>query len=86
MHERHHMALADMMQPPAKGPGLPCSVGALLNTLDGDELAALQTMLGTPERPGWTASQVYQALTAEGYSVGYQTINRHRGGNCRCFR
>jgi hypothetical protein len=67
--------------------GLPCSVGVLLNTLEGDELDALILMLGNPEeRNGWSASAIYDALTAEGYAVGQQTITRHRRGRCRCGR
>ena len=66
--------------------GMPCSVAVLLNTLEGDELDALVSMLGTPEQPGWTAGDIYDALAAEGYKVGYQSINRHRGRKCRCSR
>lgn len=65
--------------------GLPCSVGSLLNTLEGPELDALITMLGDPQkRNGWSAGAIYEALTAEGYEVGQQTISRHRRGRCRC--
>lgn len=70
---------------PSRVHGLPCSVGQLLNKLEGPELDALLTMLGDPEkRDGWSASAIYDALTAEGYTVGYQTISRHRGRKCRC--
>ena len=65
--------------------GLPCSIGALLERLEGDERDALLTMLGTPERRGWSQHQIYDALTAEGYQVGRQTVNRHRARHCRCF-
>lgn len=71
--------------PPSKH-GLPCSVAVLLNTLEGDELAALVAMLGNEEQRGWAAGDIYDALAAEGYKVGYQSINRHRGGKCRCSR
>lgn len=64
--------------------GLPCSIGRLLATLKGDELAALEAMLGTPERRGWSQRDIYITLRAEGYEVGLQTINRHRAGMCRC--
>lgn len=82
------MALADRLTAGRPVPihGSPCSVGTLLDTLDGPELEALNLMLGTPERRGWAASDIYDALTAEGYEVGYQTINRHRGRKCRCFK
>lgn len=79
------MALADRVTKPAPTTvhGLPCSIGALLERLAGDELAALNTMLFDL---GWNAGQVYDALRDEGYTVGRQSINRHRGQKCRCFR
>jgi hypothetical protein len=43
-------------------------------------------MLGTPEKRGWSQRDIYEALTAEGHEVGFQSINRHRGGACRCAR
>ena len=79
------MALKDRLtQPPARNTGTPCSIGALIDRLEGDELAALETMLGTQEQRGWPQDAIYDALTGEGYEVGRQSINRHRGGKCRC--
>ena len=79
------MALSDRLnQRPTSTHGKPCSVGKLLDELDGAELDALQTMLGTPEQRGWAEGEIYDALIAEGYVVGRQSINRHRGGRCRC--
>lgn len=81
------MALADRVtQPPGnKQPGIPCSVGRLLDELPDSERDALQQMLGTPAKPSeWTQSAIFDALIAEGHRVGQSTINRHRGGYCRC--
>lgn len=82
------MALSERVKAgqPATIHGTPCSVGLLLDALEGAELDALKTMLGTPERRGWTASEIYSALIEEGHSVALQTINRHRGGRCRCSK
>ncbi len=82
------MALSDRLADPAPAPatGQPCSVGALLELLNGNERDALLTMLGTPENRGWTAGAIYDALIAEGHRVGFQTINRHRARRCRCYR
>jgi hypothetical protein len=81
------MALQDRLDnPPVRTTGQPCSVGALIGQLKGKELAAFQVMLGTPENWGWSQDEIYAALTAEGYQVGRQTINRHRGGKCKCAR
>lgn len=74
-------------QTPERRHGLPCSVGQLLDTLEGAERDALVSMLGDPQkRDGWSAGDIYEALRAEGLTVGLQTINRHRGGKCRCDR
>jgi hypothetical protein len=77
------VALADKTQPQSMH-GLPCSVGQLLSRLEGDELAALETMLGTPDKRGWTATAIWSACRDEGYEIGLQSVNRHRGGKCRC--
>ena len=79
------MALADRKAPPAMH-GLPCSIGELLNSLEGDELAAFKTMLGTPTNRGWSATAIWQACRDEGYQIGLQSVNRHRGGKCRCAK
>lgn len=78
------MALADKLQHPAPNmAGSPCSVRVLLDTLQGDELAALKHMLASRE---WSQAMVWKALLDEGYEVGQQSINRHRGGKCRCAK
>lgn len=79
------MALADKIaNPPADViHGLPCSIGALIAQLDGAELDALNAML---YELGWNAGQIYDALRDEGYVVGRQSVNRHRGRKCRCFK
>lgn len=79
------MALADRIKNPAANmTGLPCSIGALLETLEGDELAALKLMLAPDS--GWSQAMIWKTLMDEGYVVGQQSINRHRGGNCRCAK
>lgn len=79
------MAIADRIkqEPAPKIHGLPCSIGALLDQLDEAEAQALNVML---YELNWNASQVYDALRDEGHQVGRQSINRHRGKNCRCFK
>lgn len=81
------MALADKIKhQPATRTGLPCSVGALLDQLEGDEHHALLVMLGNTEQRGWPAGHIYDALVDEGHVVALQSINRHRGGRCRCTK
>lgn len=77
------MALTDKLtDTPRRGPGFPCSVGALLDKLPGDEADALNAMM---HELGWSAARIYEALAAEGHEVGRQTIGRHRSRACRCF-
>lgn len=82
------MALSERLAQPTEAiHGYPCSVGALLATLKGDELEAFKVMLGDPvKRDGWTASAIYDAVTAEGHKVAWSQINKHRGGRCRCAK
>lgn len=78
------MALADKLdEKPRNNSGLACSVGVLLERLPTAEAAALNKML---YELGWSGRKIYDALTAEGYYVGAQTINRHRSSACSCFR
>lgn len=78
------MALADRLQStPQRIAGLPCSIGALEDRLDGEEREALDSML---HKLGWSAARIYDALTTEGYEVGRQSINRHRAKSCRCYK
>ena len=63
--------------------GKPCSVGVLLDTLQGDELDALNSILADRD---WSQAMVWKALTDEGYEVGLQSVNRHRGAKCRCVK
>lgn len=57
-------------------------MGALLERLDPAERDALNAML---YELSWSGTQIHSALAAEGYEVGKQTVNRHRGKQCRCF-
>ena len=71
-----------------RGNRTPCSVGVLIDSLTGPELDALLFMLYGDERTrggwGWSQARVWRTLTAEGYTVSQQQINRHRSGQCRC--
>ena len=78
------MSLAERVNapPPPRRQGLPCSVGTLLSALPDAERAALQAMLDNAGL--FPASRLWVELDEEGLTVGKQTINRHRRGECRC--
>ncbi len=76
------MTLAEALTSPAPHTsGLPCSVAQILAGLDDDDRTVLQRALSDRQI---SAGQIYNALVAEGHSVGRQTIPRHRRGHCRC--
>jgi len=64
--------------------GAPCSIGKYYrdNLDDHAELAELNSLLYDE---GKDAGQVWNELDANGITVARSTINKHRGGNCRCF-
>lgn len=80
------MALSDRTTTPTPKPstGDPCSIGEVYRALADNptELRALNTLLYEQGRSG---SQVFTILTDEGFSIGAQTPNKHRGARCRCF-
>ena len=83
------MSLADLAYDRIKPrTGTPCSVGTLIDQLDGTERDALLFMLYGDTRArgghGWPQSAIYTALVQEGHVVSQQQINRHRSGQCRC--
>ena len=79
------MALVDKLAAPPDAVihGKPCSVGALLSdeSIPQAERDALQAMLNDRL---WSQQMIWAALRDEGFQVGRQSINRHRGGKCRC--
>ena len=78
------MALADRLgQQPRRATGSPCSVGELEGRLTGKEADAFRAMM---YELGWSQERIYAEVTAEGHSIGKQTINRHRSRSCRCFQ
>ena len=77
------MALTERLSDtPKRNTGRPCSIGALEDQLEGPELDALHAML---YQLGWSGRRVHDALTAEGFVVGQQQVNRNRSKACRCF-
>jgi hypothetical protein len=66
--------------------GLPCSIGEVYKALVDNpaELAELNSILYLE---GNTQRQVYDYLTDDGgFTIGFQSVNRHRGKDCSCFK
>lgn len=65
--------------------GKPCSISLVYEAVAGDpiELAELNLILYGEEN---NQAQVFKYLTDDGYAIGFQSVNNHRGKSCRCFR
>jgi hypothetical protein len=79
------MALATRNQAPAAKNGKPCSIAVVYEAVADDpiELRELNVIL---YEEGNTQAQVFKYLTDDGYTIGFQSVNNHRGKSCRCFR
>lgn len=76
------MTLADALASAERtAPGPRCGVAKVLETL-GE--ADRKTFLAALDNPAVEASTLSRALRNEGIRLGYQTINRHRRGDCWC--
>jgi GTP-sensing pleiotropic transcriptional regulator CodY len=65
-----------------KGP--PCSFEAIFARLDKADADALTAYLA--DRENITTTVILRALQAEGFSIGQNTVQRHRKGICTCGR
>lgn len=81
------MAFSERAKAPRTPPktGTPCSIGEVYRALGDDdtELSGFNALL---YEQGKSGSEVYDDITAEGFDIGVQTVNKHRGRRCRCFK
>jgi len=61
-------------------PGITCTMGFLLATLETQEAAELDQAL----RGDYRSSDIARALEELGYKIGQSSISRHRRGECAC--
>jgi hypothetical protein len=59
-----------------------CSVGKLLDELDPEERAGLETMLASGS--GWGHQQIAEEIQSAGHYIQGTTVGRHRRNGCRC--
>lgn len=68
------------------GPGLPCGVSLLLNSLEGEEKKALELIFSTPAGKNTVPNtKLHQILISEGHNIAFASIRHHRSKQCRCF-
>lgn len=80
------MALSTRTEVQPSVHGKPCSIAAAYESvaLNEAELRELNVIL---YEEGNTQGQVFEYLTRDGgFTIGFQSVNKHRGKNCRCFR
>jgi hypothetical protein len=79
------MSLADELAAETAKPrsGYQCGVHKILDQL-GDEAAALQAALD--DKGSYSGAAIARVLSARGYAIKSQTVNRHRARGCECPR
>lgn len=77
------MGLKDALStPPHVDKGPRCSVKVILDSLDGEDRAALETAI---DDLAWTCSSIFRALNKEGHTgVSETALRRHRQRMCKC--
>lgn len=81
------MSLADKLKEATRtGPGLPCGVSVLLESLQGEDKQALEFIFATKSERGTIPNtKIHKILISEGYDIAFASIRLHRGQRCRCF-
>lgn len=76
------MGFAEALAADTVRTGPRCTVGIALQTMTGDDLAALKAALADKDRV--TGAAIARALTASGTKIGGSGVRRHRAGDCSC--
>lgn len=81
------MSLADKLKEATRtGPGLPCGVAVLLDTIKGEDREALELIFSSKSvRGNIPNTKIHSILVSEGYDIAFASIRLHRGQRCRCF-
>lgn len=81
------MSLAEKLREATRtGPGLPCGVAVLLESLEGEDKQALELIFSTKSVRGTVPNtKIHKILISEGYDIAFASIRLHRGQRCRCF-
>lgn len=68
------------------GPGLPCGVAVLLESLQGEDKEALELIFSTKSVKGTIPNtKIHKILISEGHDIAFASIRHHRAKACRCF-
>ena len=81
------MSLADKLkEATCTGPGLPCGVAVLIETLEGEDRKALEIIFSTKSVRGTVPNtKLHKILISEGHDIAFASIRHHRAQACRCY-
>jgi hypothetical protein len=81
------MSLAEKLKEATRtGPGLPCGVAVLLESLEGEDKKALELIFSTKSIRGTVPNtKLHKILISEGYDIAFASIRHHRAQACRCY-
>jgi hypothetical protein len=81
------MSLADKLKEATRtGPGLPCGVAVLIETLEGEDRKALEIIFSTKSVRGTVPNtKLHKILISEGHDIAFASIRHHRAQACRCY-
>jgi hypothetical protein len=81
------MSLVDKLREATRtGPGLPCGVSLLMDTLKGEERKALEIIFSTKSIQGTVPNtKLHQILISEGHDIAFSSVRHHRSQLCRCY-
>lgn len=69
-----------------QGPGLPCGVGKIIESVGEDDKKALEFVFASPSSAGGiTNVQIHKILLEEGHVVAFASVRMHRAKRCRCY-
>ena len=75
------LSLSDLIAAEAKRPGTKCSFIHIFKTLDKADRATLEAALADESVTG---ASLHRALLRAGFTLGKDTVRRHRSGECSC--
>lgn len=69
-----------------QGPGLPCGVGKIIDSVGEDDKKALEFVFESPSSAGGiTNVQIHKILMEEGHVIAFASVRMHRAKRCRCY-
>lgn len=69
-----------------QGPGLPCGVKKIMESVSEDDKKALEFVFDSPSSSGGiTNVQIHKILMEEGHVIAFASIRMHRAKRCRCY-